>query len=155
MKQILVLLATGGLWFGISSCSNAPTDPGATAMLAHSVNGAAGQMPAFYDDEVFIVNTKEEPENATENLAKNQSLTEIYTTKDLDEEQDFFPVLDAIPGDAFNPLWEQILIVFNPGFAPHQFTNEEDVEAAAEGANPEITLIDTEEIYRCSVVAKP
>ncbi len=64
-------------------------------------------------------------------------------------------MLDAIPGDAFNPLWEQILIVFNPGFAPHQFTNEEDVEAAAEGANPEITLIDTEEIYRCSVVAKP
>jgi len=75
--------------------------------------------------------------------------------KDLDEEQEFIPVIDAVPADGMNPLWEQVRIVFNPGFTPHQFTNDEQIDAAAKGPNPEITLIDTEEMYRCSVVAKP
>ncbi len=54
-------------------------------------------------------------------IASNQSLNTIYASNDLDDEQDFIPVIDAIQGDGFNPLWEQILIVFNPGFTPHQF----------------------------------
>jgi hypothetical protein len=49
-------------------------------------------------------------------------------------------------------LWQQVLIVFNEGFAPHQFNSEEQVLAAAAGANPEITLVVTDEVYRCSVV---
>ena len=119
-------------------------------------NGSAGQMPAFFDDELFTVNMKELSEQASASIiASNTSLNEIYATNDLDDPQDFFPVIDAVPGQAFNPLWHQILIVFNPGFTPHQFTNEEDVEAAAEGPNPEITLIETDEVYRCSVVGKP
>jgi hypothetical protein len=67
-------------------------------------------------------------------------------------EQDFAPVIDAIQGDGFNPLWLQVLISFNAGFTPHQFVSEEEIEAAAAGANPEITLIVTDEVYRCSVV---
>jgi len=70
----------------------------------------------------------------------------------LDDEQDFIPVIDAIQGDGFNPLWHQILIVFNEGFTPHQFFSDDEVLAAAAGANPEITLVDTGEVYRCSVV---
>jgi hypothetical protein len=73
-------------------------------------------------------------------------------TNDLDEEQDFIPVIDAIQGDGFNPLWRQILIVFNEGFTPHQFVSEEEIQAAAAGANPEITLVETDEVDRCSVV---
>ncbi len=61
-------------------------------------------------------------------------------------------MIDAIQGDGFNPLWEQILIVFNPGFTPHQFTSDEEILEAAAGDNPEITLVDTDEVYRCSVV---
>jgi hypothetical protein len=49
-------------------------------------------------------------------------------------------------------LWHQVLIVFNEGFAPHQFVSEAQVLAAAAGANPEITLVETDEVYRCSVV---
>jgi hypothetical protein len=52
------------------------------------------------------------------------SLNGIYASNDLDEEQDFIPVIDAIQGDGFNPLWRQILIVFNEGFTPHQFVSE-------------------------------
>ncbi len=118
-----------------------------------SMNGAAGQMPAFYDGDLFTVNMKEMPDNASAStIAHNRSINKIYASNDLDDEQDFIPVIDAIQGDGFNPLWQQILIVFNAGFTPHQFTDDEAVEAAAAGPNPEITLVVTDEVYRCSVV---
>jgi hypothetical protein len=85
-------------------------------------------------------------------IAHNPSLNEIYASNDLDEEQDFIPVIDAIQGEGFNPLWRQFLIVFNEGFTPHQFCSEEEIEDAASGPNPEITLVETDEVYRCSVV---
>jgi hypothetical protein len=116
-----------------------------------SPNGAAGQMPAFYDGELFTVNMKEMP--ASDPLIEhNGSLNIIFASNDLDEEQDFIPVIDAIQGEGFNPLWLQVLVVFNPGFTPHQFVSEEEIEDAASGANPEITLVVTDEVYRCSVV---
>ena len=61
-------------------------------------------------------------------------------------------VLDAIQGDGFNPIWEEVQITFNAGFTPEQFTSDTDVLAAA--ASGEITLTDTEEFYRCSVVGR-
>jgi hypothetical protein len=144
------------LVLGVASCSkNDPAAPsGTNAMLERSMNGSAGQMPAYYDDQLFTVNMMELSDDAAAKLQHNPGLNEIYTTKDLDEEQDFNPVIDAIPGDGMNPLWEQILIVFNPGFTPHQFTGDEDIDAAAAGSNPEITLVDTHELYRCSVIGK-
>jgi len=116
-----------------------------------SKNGAAGQMPAFYEGDQVTLNMMELP-NSDPLLATNQNVNEIYATNDLDDEQDFLPVIDAIQGEGFNPLWHQILIVFNPGFTPHQFTSADEVEDAAAGPNPEITLIETDEVYRCSVV---
>ncbi len=116
-----------------------------------NVNGAAGQSPAFYEDELFTINLFELSDTASASIiAKNQSLNEIYASNDLDEEQDFIPVIDAVPTDAFNPLWHQFLIVFNSGFTPHQFMSEEDIDAAVDAG--EITLVDTGEVYRCSVV---
>jgi len=118
-----------------------------------NMNGAAGQMPAYYDGQLFTVNMKEQPVDAAAALiAKNQSINEIYASNDLDEEQEFVPVLDAIQGDGFNPLWRQNLIVFNQGFTPHQFLSDVEVLAAAAGPNPEITIVVTDEVYRCSVV---
>jgi hypothetical protein len=120
-----------------------------------SSNGAAGQMPAYYEGQLFTVNMKEMPDDASASLMANSpSINEIYASNDLDEEQDFVPVIDAIQGEGFNPLWQQILIVFNAGFTPHQFVSEEQIEAAATGPKPEITLVKTDEVYRCSVVGK-
>jgi hypothetical protein len=116
-----------------------------------SPNGAAGRMPAFYDGELFTVNIFEVP--ASDPLIeRDPTINIIYASNDLDDEQDFVPVLDAIQGDGFNPLWLQVLIVFNQGFTPHQFLSDVEVEDAAAGPNPEITLVVTDEIYRCSVV---
>ena len=106
-------------------------------------------MPAYYDGELFTVNMKEMP-NSDPLLEHNKSINEIYASNDLDEEQEFIPVIDAIQGEGFNPLWRQILIVFNPGFTPHQFTSEDQIDAAVDSG--EITLDETDEVYRCSVV---
>src|SRR6266545_2584258 len=44
-----------------------------------SVNGAAGQMPAYYEGELFTVNMKELPQTASASIiAKNRSLNEIF-----------------------------------------------------------------------------
>jgi hypothetical protein len=129
------------------------TAPRVAAPVGGSTNGAAGEMPAFHDGVLVTVNMKEEPKAASEALLQNgQNPNEIYASNDLDDEQDFIPVIDAIQGDAFNPLWRQVLIVFNTGFTPHQFKSDDEVEAAASGARPEITLVETDEFYRCSVV---
>ena len=158
------LLTLSALWTACQSDPMAPkpAEPATTAALkaaganaAGNVNGAAGQMPAFYDGNQFVVNMMEVPEGASAaTIAHNGSINEIYATNDLDDEQDFLPVIDAIQGDGFNPLWRQNLIVFNQGVTPHQFTSDDEVLAAAQGANPEITIVTTDEVYRCSVVGR-
>jgi hypothetical protein len=115
-------------------------------------NGAGGQRPVFYEGRLVTVNMFEVPAADGSVLDMNQSVNTIYATNDLDEEQDFNSVIDAIQGEGFNPLWHQVLIVFNQGFTPRQFTSEDEVLAAASGANPEITLVPTDEVYRCSIV---
>jgi len=110
--------------------------------------GKTTQIPAFYDGNRVTINIFE-VESGDTLIASNRSVNEIYATNDLDEEQDFAPVIDAIQGDGFNPLWQQFLIVFNT-IPPQQFVSEDEVEAAA--AAGEITLVDTGEVYVCSVV---
>lgn len=170
MKQVCVALGFGVLALGLGACSHQMPDqpgamsqgaasdqqaPAATLAARENTNGAAGQTPAIYDGRVITVNMMELPKNGSASLIdRNSSTNEIYATNDLDDEQDFLPVIDAIQGDGFNPLWRQNLIVFNPGFTPHQFQSDDEVEAAAAGANPEITIVKTDEMYRCSVVGQ-
>jgi hypothetical protein len=157
-RTFTVLIATVvSLAVGACSHSSSPTSPkysgtaGASMSSAGgSVNGAGGQMPAFYDGKLFTINSIELSGVAQDHIVQNKSHNEIYVTNDLDDPQDFDPVLDAIQGDGFNPLWEQIKIVFNPGVTPHQFFSDTEVEDAA--AAGDITLTDTGELYRCSVV---
>jgi hypothetical protein len=110
--------------------------------------GKATQIPAFYDGDQVTINIFE-VEPSAQLIGSNRNVNEIYVTNDLDEEQDFAPVIDAIQGDGFNPLWHQFLIVFNT-IPPQQFVSEDEVEAAA--AAGEITLVDTGEVYVCAVV---
>jgi hypothetical protein len=143
----MVAVLSGACQSNSDARITAPSTPQRTT------NGAAGQMPAYYDGQLFTVNMMELSEAASAALiAKNASINKIYASNDLDDPQDFNPVIDAIQGDGFNPLWQQVLIVFNAGFTPHQFVSDEEVLAAAAGPNPEITLVVTDEMYRCSVV---
>lgn len=142
-SMIGVILVTGCLFVALTG--------GAALAAQGSPNGAASQRPVFYEGEQVTVNMFEVP--ASEGLLEhNRSINTIYASNDLDDEQDFLSVIDAIQGEGFNPLWHQVLIVFNQGFTPRQFTSEDEVLAAASGANPEITLVPTDEVYRCSIV---
>jgi len=119
---------------------------------AGSENGSGGQMPAFYDGRPFTINFKEEPANAEESLLEhNGSINVIYMSDEgLPGNKPFISVLDAIQGDGFNPLWQEVQIVFNDGFTPRQLLSDDEVDEAADAG--EITLVPTDEVYRCSVV---
>lgn len=119
-------------------------------------NGSAGDMPAYYDSMLVTINFKELPPQAEkEVLAHNHSINIIYMSDNgLPNDQPFISVIDAIPGDGFNPLWREVQIVFNSGFTPHQLFSDDQIQTAATGTNPEITLVPTDEVYRCSVVGQ-
>jgi hypothetical protein len=113
--------------------------------------GAPVKMPAYYDGELFTINFTELPaggESATEQ--HNGSKNTIYQCDSCPFT--FISVLDAIQGDGFNPLWEEVQINFNSGVTPRQFTSDNEVLNAF--ANNEITLTDTEEMYICAVLGR-
>lgn len=166
MKKTIVFGILGALALVVAGCSHgSPTAPkyGGTSNLGSdrqtaqrtgSVKGAAGQLPAYYDGDLITINSVEISDTAAEQVGSNPSHNEIFVTNDLDDPQDFTPVIDAIQGDGFNPLWEQFRIVFNAGVTAHQFFSDDEVRQAAAGPHPEITLVDTHEVYRCSVVGR-
>jgi hypothetical protein len=118
-----------------------------TQAFASNPNGSGGDMPAYYDAKLFTNNFK----LLHPDLHNNKSFNTIYQCDSCAASGlNFISVLDAIQGDGFNPIWEEVQITFNPGFTPVQLTSDTDVLAAA--AAGEITLTDTEEFYRCSVV---
>ena len=124
----------------------------ATVAFAGSPNGRAGTMPAFYDDQLFTINFFELPSGGeASNLARNMSINTIYMSDQCEAEGFMFvSVLDAIQGDGFNPLWQEVQVAFNAPFAPRQLLSDNDVAAAA--ASGEVSLTTTNELYRCSVV---
>ena len=137
----------------LSSGAAALLQPSSAQQLAshENPNGAAGQIPAFFNGQSVTINVKQLSNTAAASIiAHNQQLNIVYVTNDLDEEQDFSPVINAVPGQGFNALWLQIKISFNPGVTPHQFTSEANILAAAKAG--QITLTNTGEVYRDSVV---
>jgi len=137
---------------GAAALSQRSFDQPALPLAAQgNTKGAAGQIPALFNGQSVTINVKQMSDSAAASiLAHNPSLQIVFVTNDLDEPQAFAPVLSAVPGQNFNALWDQVLIQFNPGVTPHQFTSEADILAAAKAG--QITLINTGEVYRDSVV---
>jgi len=123
-----------------------------SAVQAGSTNGKAGDMPAYYDGQLFTINLMEKSDNSGGSIIDhNKSMNFIYESDTpLPGGQMFTAVLDAIQGDGFNPLWEEVQISFAAGVTPTQYTSDTDIEAAADAG--QITLTPTGEVYRCSVV---
>lgn len=129
----------------------------ASALLAltlaapvYSANGSSTNMPAYYDGQLFTINFKEQPPGGEQTLlTHNGSINTIYMSDGcMPGGQMFVSVLDAIQGDGFNPLWQEVQVVFATGC--RQLTSDTEVLAAA--AAGEVTLVPTTEVYRCSVV---
>ena len=114
---------------------------------AKNPNGSGGDMPAYYDAQLFTINFK----LLKPDFHKNPSFNTIYQCDSCAASGlNFVSVLDAIQGDGFNPIWEEVQINFTPGNPVQQLTSDTDILAAA--AQGVITLTDTDEFYRCSVV---
>ena len=137
---------------GLAAASQRSSDQPALPLAAQgNTKGAAGQIPALFNGQSVTINVKQLSDSAAASiLANNPRLQTIFVTNDLDQPQTFAPVLSAVPGQNFNGLWDQVRIQFNAGVTPHQFTSEADILAAAQAG--QITLIDTGEVYRDSVV---
>ena len=106
---------------------------------------------AYYDSMIFHITLTPMPGNADSAIFHhNGQINEIYMFEPNDS--GFVFVIDAIPHDGMNPMWQEVEIHFNEGFVPRQFFSDDQVNEAASGYTPEITLVPTNEIYRCAVV---
>ncbi len=138
-KRVFLLPAAVLLFWGLSA-------------VAASENGAAGDMPAYYDHHLLTINFKELPPGGEQaNLQNNPSINMIFMSDaGLPGGQPFVSVLDAIQGDGFNPLWLEVQVNFKPGHMARQLFSDNEVADAFQAG--EITLSVTGELYRCAVV---
>src|SRR5258706_12801221 len=119
---------------------------------AGSANGSPSVIPAYYDHNLFRVQFVEfSPAAERVLLQHNKSLNFIYQSDPgLPGGQPFISVIDAVPSDGFNPIWEEVQITFTPGHTPRQLFSDNEVgDAVAAG---EITLTFTGEVYWCPIV---
>ena len=125
-----------------------------TGAHAGSPNGSASVIPAYYDHNLFNIQFVEFSPAAEKSLLQhNASLNFIYQSDaGLPGGQPFISVIDAVPGDGFNPIWEEVQVNFTPGHTPRQLFSDTEVEAALNAG--EITLTFTGEVYWCPVVGK-
>ncbi len=116
-----------------------------------------GTMSAYFDRKLTQINYKTfDDEAARMLLDQHKSLNVIYTSDEPlkvvgNSKKLFVPVIDVIGDAEVHTVWLEEQITFNPGFTPHQFFSDEQIDAAASGANPEITIAPTGVVYRCSL----
>jgi hypothetical protein len=124
--------------------------PSANNIVNAQSNGIGSAIPAYYDSKLFTIIFVEFSSKAEQTLiAHNSGLNFIYQYDPGINGEPFISVIDAVPGDGMNPVWEEIQIQFNT-IPPQQFFSDDQIlTAAASGA---ITLIPTGEVYKCPVI---
>lgn len=115
-------------------------------------NGIKSAIPAYYDSKLFTIIFVEFSSKAEAVLiAHNPGINFIYQYDPGLNGQPFISVIDAVPGDGMNPIWEEVQIQFNT-IQPQQFFSDNEILAAASIGS--ITLIPTGEVYKCPVIGK-
>src|SRR5215813_11473500 len=140
-KQVFKLIAGVVLMLALVASSRAQV-----------ANGAASSIPAYYDHVLFTIHFVEfSPAAEKALLQHNNSLNLIYQSDPgLPGGQPFISVIDAIPGDGFNPIWQEVQITFKAGHTPRQLFSDDEIAAAFTAG--EIMLTFTGEVYWCPVV---
>jgi hypothetical protein len=126
-----------------------------TILIATSSLHAAGSgktIPAYYDHNLFNIQFVEFSAAAEKALLDhNASLNFIFQSDaGLPGGAPFISVIDAVPADGFNPIWEEVQINFTAGHTPRQLFSDDEIADAVEAG--EITLEFTGEVYWCPVV---
>lgn len=160
LTALIVAAACGSTATEVASSAAArarPTSPVGVlgASTTGSTTGIGSAMPAFYDGKLFKINFTELPSGGeSANLTRNGSINNIYQSDQCNAiGKPFVSVIDAVPGDGMNPLWQEVQVAFADSRNCQQFTSDNQVLAAA--ASGVVTLTPTGELYRCSVIGKP
>ena len=145
MKKVMLLALVGMIMLaGCKKDGMAPVKSNLKQNTLSSTNGRAGIELIYYDGQLFKMNLNPFSDNAGSSLlAHNKSTNNLY------ESNGFNIVTDAIQGDGYNPVWQEVDITFVT-IAPKQFLSDNDVLAAA--AAGQITLTPTGEMYRCDII---
>ncbi len=143
-KHYISLISAAAMALGLAMTASAAT-----------LAGTASQIPAYYDGQLFTIQFVEFSATAEKSLLQhNASLNFIYQSDPgLPGGQPFISVIDAVPTDGFNPVWEEVQITFTAGNTPRQLFSDNEVAAAADAG--EITLSFTGEVYWCPIVGQP
>jgi hypothetical protein len=150
----ITVLSCGVVLLAALGCG-ASADPPSThsdRQALGNTKGSGGDMPAYYDAKIFTINFSELPPGGeSSTLNKNGQINNIYQCDACEANGFMFvSVIDAVPADGMNPLWQEVQITFAAGATMTQFTSDDQVlDAAAAGT---IKLTNTGEMYRCSVV---
>lgn len=149
----LALAACGSTTTEVPHSSRAPS--GLALSSTANTTGIGSAMPAYYDGKIFKINfTELPPGGESANLSRNGSINNIYQSDAcVSAGHPFLSVIDAVPGDGMNPLWQEVQVVFKSPSNCQQFTSDDQVLAAAAAGT--VTLMPTGELYRCSVIGKP
>jgi hypothetical protein len=116
---------------------------GGRATLAGDA-GRSTLTPGLYDcATINLLHEDFSDKSAASLLAHNKNVNHIF------EAAGMIDVVDAVPGDGFNGIWQEVKINFVQ-IAPRQYCNEDDIYADAAAGN--ITLDYTSEVEICVVV---
>jgi len=123
-----------------------------TGSHAGNSRGSGRTIPAYYDHNLFNIQFVEFSAAAEKALLQhNTALNFIYQSDPgLPGGQPFISVIDAVPGDGFNPIWEEVQVTFTEGHTPRQLFSDDEIETAFDSG--EIDLEFTGEVYWCPVV---
>jgi hypothetical protein len=120
--------------------------------FAGNLKGSGSGIPTYYDGQLLTIQFVEFPSGSEGTLLnQNSAINFIYQSDPgLPGGQPFVSVIDAIPTDGFNPLWEEVQIAFTAGNTPEQLFSDTEIDSFATAGL--ITLTATGELYRCPVV---
>ncbi|HET7226148.1 MAG TPA: hypothetical protein VFK69_10590 [Candidatus Eisenbacteria bacterium] len=120
--------------------------------FASNVKGSGSGIATYYDGNLLTIQFVEFPSGSEGTLLnQNSAINFIYQSDPgLPGGQPFVSVIDAIPTDGFNPLWEEVQIAFTAGNTPEQLFSDTEIDSFATAGL--ITLTPTGELYRCPVV---
>src|SRR5262249_44670627 len=93
-----------------------------TSAQAARTSGSASEIPAYYDGKLLTIQFVEFKAAAEKTLLQhNTSLNFIYQSDPgLPGGKPFISVIDAVPADGFNPIWEEVQITFTSGHTARQ-----------------------------------
>src|SRR5215471_12030409 len=95
-----------------------------------STNGIASEIQAYYDCSLLNILFVKFTGTAAANLVQhNKSINIIWQQDPSVPADENHPVINAIPGDGFNPVWQEMQIKIVAGRNPGQLCRDDDVNA--------------------------